>query len=70
MTASSFPIGVVLNRNLTVRAGNCNHRPYEPKLINLVASGAFDPTSIITEHEPIMSRSTRTSASTSELPAG
>jgi len=55
MAASSFPIGVVLNRNLTVRAGNCNHRSYEPKLVNLVASGAFDPTSIITEHEPIMS---------------
>ncbi len=45
-----FPLGKMMNKNLTVRGGNCNHRKYNPKLISLVASGQIDPTGIITQH--------------------
>lgn len=45
----SFPIGEMMNRNLTVQAGNCNHRRYIPRLLGLVGSGALDPTSFITQ---------------------
>ncbi|MCW8193925.1 glutathione-dependent formaldehyde dehydrogenase [Proteobacteria bacterium 005FR1] len=48
---TTFPIGQAMNRNLTVRMGNCNHRKYIPKLAEIVRSGAFDPTSIVTQHE-------------------
>lgn len=49
----SFPIGQAMNRNLTIRMGNCNHRKYIPILTKLVQSGAIDPTKIISQHEPI-----------------
>lgn len=48
---NSFPIGSAMNKNLTIRMGNCNHRKYIPDLIELVRTGAFDPTSIITQRE-------------------
>ena len=47
------PIGAVQQRNLTVRGGNCNHRKYVPMLVGLVATGALDPTAILTNTEPI-----------------
>ena len=51
--AMTAPIGTIQQRNLTVRGGNCNHRRYMPKLVGLVATGAFDPTEILTQTEPI-----------------
>jgi threonine dehydrogenase-like Zn-dependent dehydrogenase len=48
---SSYPIGEAMNKNLTIRMGNCNHRRYLPHLISLVASGAFRPTDFITQVE-------------------
>jgi threonine dehydrogenase-like Zn-dependent dehydrogenase len=51
--AMTFPIGALQQRNLTVRGGNCNHRRYIPRLVGLVASGAFDPTEILTQREPV-----------------
>jgi len=33
-----------MNKNLTIRMGNCNHRSVTPQLLNLVVSGQFDPT--------------------------
>ncbi|CAA9461075.1 MAG: Threonine dehydrogenase and related Zn-dependent dehydrogenases [uncultured Rubrobacteraceae bacterium] len=51
--AMTFPIGTLQQRNLTVRGGNCNHRKYMPKLVGLVATGALDPTDILTQTEPI-----------------
>ncbi|MBO4236180.1 alcohol dehydrogenase catalytic domain-containing protein [Pseudonocardia alni] len=42
-TLQSYPIGTVLNRNLTVRAGNCPHRALIPELIDVVAAGVLDP---------------------------
>lgn len=38
-TARQFPIGLAMNKNLTIKAGNCNHRRYLPELIDIVASG-------------------------------
>jgi threonine dehydrogenase-like Zn-dependent dehydrogenase len=46
-----FPLGAAMNKNLTVKMGNCNHRRYVPKLIDLVESGAFDPARVLTQYE-------------------
>lgn len=48
----SFPIGAAMNKNLTVKMGNCNHRRYLPGLLDLVVEGTVDPTAFITRHEP------------------
>lgn len=50
-TDMTFPIGEAMNRNLTIRMGNCNHRKYIPKLMDLVRSGTLDPTLILSKHE-------------------
>jgi threonine dehydrogenase-like Zn-dependent dehydrogenase len=47
------PIGVVQQRNLTVRGGNCNHRKYIPMLVGLTATEALDPTEVLTNVEPL-----------------
>lgn len=47
----SFPIGRAMNKNLTINMGNCNHRAYLPLLIDLVQSGALDPSKILTQYE-------------------
>lgn len=52
-TDTFFPIGEAMNKNLTIRAGNCNHRKYIPKLIELIQSRVVNPTSILTDVEPI-----------------
>jgi len=54
-TARTFPIGTAMNRNLTVRMGNCHHRKYVPILLQLVASGAVDPTNVLTQVAPLTS---------------
>jgi threonine dehydrogenase-like Zn-dependent dehydrogenase len=38
-SAHTFPIGQAMNKNLTINAGNCNHRRYLPELVDVVASG-------------------------------
>lgn len=48
-TATTFPIGEAMNKNLTIRMGNCNHRKYIPHLIDLVRAGIVDPVELITE---------------------
>lgn len=53
VTATSFSIGAAMNKNLTVNMGNCNHRRYLPKLIDLVASGAVDLSPNLTQDEPL-----------------
>ena len=45
------PIGTLLNRNLTVRAGNCPHRALIPELIDVVAAGVLDPGRGVTVRE-------------------
>ncbi len=44
-----FPIGMAMNKNLTINMGNCNHRKYIPVLLDTVRSGRIDPTRIITQ---------------------
>lgn len=46
-----FPIGTAMNKNLTINMGNCHHRKYIPKLIDLTLSGRIDPSKIITQHQ-------------------
>ena len=46
-----FPLGAAMNKNLTLRMGNCNHRRYLPGLLDLVLTGVVDPTAFITQHE-------------------
>jgi threonine dehydrogenase-like Zn-dependent dehydrogenase len=52
-TAKVFPIGIAMNKNLTLKMGNCNHRAYLPMLLELVRTGAVDPSKLLTQHEPI-----------------
>jgi threonine dehydrogenase-like Zn-dependent dehydrogenase len=48
-TMQSFPIGKAMNKNLTLHMGNCNHRRYLPHLIELVESGAFEPSKVVSQ---------------------
>lgn len=48
-----FPIGKAMNKNLTIKMGNCNHRRYYATLVDLVRSGAVDPVKILTKVEPL-----------------
>jgi threonine dehydrogenase-like Zn-dependent dehydrogenase len=50
-----FPIGKAMNKNLTIKMGNCNHRKYYNTLIDLVQSGVLDPARILTRTEPMQS---------------
>lgn len=48
-----FPIGMAMNKNLTIKMGNCNHRRYYATLLDLVVSGALDPVQVLTDVEPV-----------------
>jgi threonine dehydrogenase-like Zn-dependent dehydrogenase len=50
---NSYPIGEAMNKNLTIRMGNCNHRKYIPRLLELIRTGAVDPSAFISKLEPI-----------------
>ena len=55
-TARFFPIGMAMNKNLTVNMGNCPHRKYIPMLVDLVRNGTIDPTKVLKEEvEPMES---------------
>ncbi len=49
----SFPIANATEKNLTLRMGNCNHRRYIPKLVELVRSGAVRPSEILSHRQPL-----------------
>jgi threonine dehydrogenase-like Zn-dependent dehydrogenase len=51
----TFPIGKAMNKNLTIRMGNCNHRKYVPKLVDMVRAEIIDPSMILTKVEPLAS---------------
>lgn len=53
-TAKVLPIGVAMNRNLTVNMDNCNHRKYIPKLVNMVRNRMVEPLSVLTQTEPMI----------------
>ncbi len=48
-----FPFGAAMMKNLTINMGNCNHRAYVPKLVDMVRSGRVNPASILTNIEPL-----------------
>ena len=49
----SFPFGLAMNKNLTIKMGNCHHRRYIPFLLGLVRSGAVAPEEVLTRMEPL-----------------
>ncbi len=53
LTSRTFPIGQAMNKNITVRMGNCNHRKYIPQLLELVQTGAVKPTNVLTHVGPL-----------------
>ncbi|MPZ13134.1 MAG: alcohol dehydrogenase catalytic domain-containing protein [Chloroflexi bacterium] len=48
-----FPFGTAMNKNLTIKMGNCNHRRYIPMLLELVRTGAVNPAEILTHVRPM-----------------
>jgi len=50
-----FPIGDAMEKNLTVRMGNCNHRRYIPQLVEWVRAGMVDPAEVLTQAAPLAS---------------
>lgn len=48
-----FPIGMAMNKNLTINMGNCNHRKYVPELVAMVDAGAVDPLQVLSHVEPM-----------------
>jgi threonine dehydrogenase-like Zn-dependent dehydrogenase len=48
-TVERFPIGEAMMKNLTMTMGNCNHRRYLPRLVELTRSGVVDPSALITQ---------------------
>lgn len=53
--ATSFPIGMAMNKSLTLKMGNCNHRHYISHLVDLVRGGTVDPIGVLTKREPMQS---------------
>lgn len=53
LSVEFFPFGAALNKNLTINAGNCNHRRYIPTLLELVETGAVQLTPLVTNLEPL-----------------
>ncbi len=49
-----FPLGEAMNKNLSIKMGNCNHRSVTPALLERVRTGAFDPLLVLTNREPLM----------------
>lgn len=54
-TAEVFPIGIAMNKNLTLRMGNCHHRKYTPMVLELVRTGRVEPLQVLTQREPLIS---------------
>jgi threonine dehydrogenase-like Zn-dependent dehydrogenase len=52
-TVTSYPFGQLMMKNLTLKAGNCNHRRYIPKLLRMVVDGTVDPAALVTQQAPM-----------------
>jgi threonine dehydrogenase-like Zn-dependent dehydrogenase len=52
-TVQSFPIGDAMMKNLTLTMGNCNHRKYISRLVELTRAGVVDPSAVVTQVEEI-----------------
>jgi threonine dehydrogenase-like Zn-dependent dehydrogenase len=44
---------MAMNKNLTLQMGNCPHRKYLPRLIEIVRGGKLDPAKILSNVEPM-----------------
>jgi threonine dehydrogenase-like Zn-dependent dehydrogenase len=53
-TVEQFPIGKAFMKNLTITMGNCNHRKYIPRLVELTRAGAVDPSALVTQVEDLV----------------
>lgn len=51
--STTFPIGAAMNKNLTLKMGNCNHRRYVPELIEMVRTGRIDPAKILSHRRAL-----------------
>ncbi|HJQ20672.1 MAG TPA: zinc-dependent alcohol dehydrogenase [Gemmatimonadaceae bacterium] len=49
-----FPIGSLMNRSLTVRAGQCHVHRYMKPLLERIEKGEIDPTFVITHTMPLL----------------
>jgi len=50
--ADFFPIGMAMNKNIRINMGNCPHRRYIPRLLNLIESKMVKPEQVLTQKEP------------------
>ncbi len=48
-----FPIGSIMNRSITVRAGQCHVQRYTRPLLNRIEQGEIDPSFVITHRLPL-----------------
>jgi threonine dehydrogenase-like Zn-dependent dehydrogenase len=48
-----FPMGMIVNRSLTVRSGQCHVQRYSKPLLRLIESGQIDPSFVITHRLPL-----------------
>ena len=46
---------MAMNKNLTLKMGNCNHRRYMPELVEMVRAGRIRPSAILTQVGPLTS---------------
>jgi threonine dehydrogenase-like Zn-dependent dehydrogenase len=51
--ADKFPLGAVMNKSLTLRAGQCHVHRYMKPLLGRIERGEIDPTRIITHRLPL-----------------
>jgi len=51
--AMTFPIGMAMNKNITMNMGNCHHRKYIPMLIEMIQARRIDPAKILTQIKPM-----------------
>ncbi|WP_428395383.1 hypothetical protein [Lichenicoccus sp.] len=42
-----------MNKNLSIKMGNCNHRAHIPALLEMVRMGRIDPLQVLTKVEPL-----------------
>jgi len=48
-----FPIGMAMEKNLSIQMGNCNHRRYIPELLRMAKTNVMDPARILTHAGPL-----------------
>jgi threonine dehydrogenase-like Zn-dependent dehydrogenase len=48
-----FPLGSVMNRSLTIRAGQCHVQKYMPTLLEKIQNGDIDPSFVISHTMPL-----------------